>query len=191
MSAPASAPGLADSVFERLLTHRIVVLGQEVDADIANRIAGQMLLLAAEDPEADISLYINSPGGSVQDGLAILDTMRFIPCDVATYGIGLAASMGQVLLSAGTRGKRYVLPHATVLMHQPLGGVGGAETDIRIRAELLRRNKQEMARLIAEHTGQTVERITADFDRDRWFTAEEAREYGFVDHVVARAREVA
>lgn len=190
MSAPASAPGLADSVFERLLTHRIVVLGREVDADIANRIAGQMLLLAAEDSEADISLYINSPGGSVHDGLAVLDTMRFIPCDVATYAMGLAASMGQVLLSAGTPGKRYVLPHTKVLMHQPSAGVGGAETDIRIRAELLRRNKEEMARLIAEHTGQTIERITEDFDRDRWFSAEGARAYGFVDHVVTRAGEV-
>ncbi|MCF7551388.1 ClpP family protease [Pseudonocardia sp. WMMC193] len=187
MSATASVPGLGDSVFERLLTHRIVVLGQEVDADIANRIAGQMLLLAAEDPEADISLYINSPGGSVHDGLAVLDTMRFIPCDVATYGMGLAASMGQVLLSAGTPGKRYVLPHTQVLMHQPSAGVGGKETDIRIRAELLRRNKEEMAGLIAAHTGQTQEQILADFDRDRWFTAQEALEYGFVDHVVARA----
>lgn len=191
MSAPSGVAGLADSVFERLLAHRIVVLGKEVDADIANRIAGQMLLLAAEDSESDIALYINSPGGSVHDGLAILDTMRFIPCDVATYGMGLAASMGQVLLSAGTRGKRYVLPHTQVLMHQPSAGVGGKETDIRIRAELLRRNKAEMAGLIAEHTGQTREQIMADFDRDRWFTAQEALEYGFVDHVVARAGEVA
>ncbi|MCE0766736.1 ATP-dependent Clp protease proteolytic subunit [Pseudonocardia kujensis] len=191
MSAPAPAPGLADSVFERLLAHRIVVLGQEVDADIANRIAGQMLLLAAEDSEADIALYINSPGGSVHDGLAILDTMRFIPCDVATYAMGLAASMGQVLLSAGTPGKRYVLPHAKVLMHQPSAGVGGSETDIRIRAELLRRNKEEMAELIASHTGQTTAQIMADFDRDRWFDAREALEYGFVDHLVARAGDVA
>ncbi|WP_344416317.1 ATP-dependent Clp protease proteolytic subunit [Pseudonocardia ailaonensis] len=191
MSTTVAAAGLADSVFERLLTHRIVVLGQEVDADIANRIAGQMLLLAAEDPEADISLYINSPGGSVHDGLAVLDTMRFIPCDVATYAMGLAASMGQVLLSAGTPGKRYVLPHTKVLMHQPSGGVGGKETDIRIRAELLRRNKEEMAALIASHTGQTAEQIMRDFDRDRWFDAREAQEYGFVDHVVARAGEVA
>jgi ATP-dependent Clp protease, protease subunit len=190
MSAPAVA-GLGDSVFERLLSHRIVVLGQEVDADIANRIAGQMLLLAAEDSEKDISLYINSPGGSVHDGLAVLDTMRFIPCDVATYGMGLAASMGQVLLSAGTPGKRYVLPHTQILMHQPSAGVGGKETDIRIRAELLRRNKEEMAALIAGHTGQTQEQIMADFDRDRWFTAQQALEYGFVDHVVARAGDVA
>jgi ATP-dependent Clp protease, protease subunit len=190
MSATVASAGLADSVFERLLTHRIVVLGQEVDADIANRIAGQMLLLAAEDAEADISLYINSPGGSVHDGLAVLDTMRFIPCDVATYAMGLAASMGQILLSAGTPGKRYVLPHTKVLMHQPSAGVGGSETDIRIRAELLRRNKEEMAGLIASHTGQTPEQIMADFDRDRWFDAQEALEYGFVDHVVARAGDV-
>lgn len=190
-SAPTGVAGLGDAVFERLLGHRIVVLGQEVDASIANRIAGQMLLLAAEDSEADISLYINSPGGSVHDGLAVLDTMRFIPCDVATYGMGLAASMGQILLSAGTPGKRYVLPHTQVLMHQPSAGVGGKETDIRIRAELLRRNKEEMAALIASHTGQTPEQIMADFDRDRWFSAQEALEYGFVDHVVSRAGEVA
>jgi ATP-dependent Clp protease protease subunit len=185
-SAPSSMT-LSDSVFERLLQQRIVVLGQQVDDEIANRIAAQMLLLAAEDPEADINLYINSPGGSVTAGMAIFDTMEFIPCDVATTAMGLAASMGQFLLSAGTPGKRFALPHTQILMHQPSAGVGGSESDIRIQAELFRRHKQEMAELIAGHTGQTVERITQDFDRDRWFSAQEALEYGFVDHVISRA----
>jgi ATP-dependent Clp protease protease subunit len=178
---------LGDSVYERLLQQRIIVLGQQVDDEIANRIWAQMLMLSAEDPTADISLYINSPGGSVNAGMAIFDTMQSIPCDVATYAIGLAASMGQFLLSAGTPGKRYALPHVRILMHQPSAGVGGTESDIRIQAELFRQNKREMAELIAGHTGQTVERITQDFDRDRWFTAQEALEYGFVDHVITRA----
>jgi ATP-dependent Clp protease, protease subunit len=181
---------LSDSVYERLLQQRIIVLGQQVDDDIANRIAAQMLLLSAEDPTADISLYINSPGGSVTAGMAIFDTMEFIECDVATYAMGLAASMGQFLLSAGTRGKRYALPHCQILMHQPSAGVGGTESDIAIQAELFRRHKREMAELIAGHTGQTVEKITADFDRDRWFSAQEALEYGFVDHVISRAGEL-
>jgi ATP-dependent Clp protease protease subunit len=185
-SAPSSMT-LSDSVFERLLQQRIVVLGQQVDDDIANRIAAQMLLLSAEDPESDISLYINSPGGSVTAGMAIFDTMEFIPCDVATYAMGLAASMGQFLLSAGTPGKRYALPHCQILMHQPSAGVGGSESDIRIQAELFRRHKQEMAELIAGHTGQPVDKIVRDFDRDRWFSAQEAKDYGFVDHVIQRA----
>ena len=184
--APTSMT-LSDSVYERLLQQRIIVLGQQVDDDIANRIAAQMLLLAAEDPAADIALYINSPGGSVTAGMAIFDTMEFIPCDVATYAMGLAASMGQFLLSAGARGKRYALPHCQILMHQPSAGVGGTESDISIQAELFRRHKQEMAELIASHTGQPVEKIIADFDRDRWFSAAEALEYGFVDHVISRA----
>ena len=184
--SPASMT-LSDSVYERLLQQRIIVLGQQVDDDIANRIAAQMLLLAAEDPVADIALYINSPGGSVTAGMAIFDTMEFIPCDVATYAMGLAASMGQFLLSAGAPGKRYALPHCQILMHQPSAGVGGTESDISIQAELFRRHKQEMAQLIAGHTGQPVEKIIADFDRDRWFSAAEALEYGFVDHVISRA----
>jgi ATP-dependent Clp protease, protease subunit len=184
--SPASMT-LSDSVYERLLQQRIIVLGQQVDDDIANRIAAQMLLLAAEDPNADIALYINSPGGSVTAGMAIFDTMEFIPCDVATYAMGLAASMGQFLLSAGQRGKRYALPHCQILMHQPSAGVGGTESDIAIQAELFRRHKQEMAQLISGHTGQPVEKIIADFDRDRWFSAQEALEYGFVDHVISRA----
>jgi ATP-dependent Clp protease protease subunit len=182
-----SSMTLSDSVYERLLQQRIIVLGQQVDDDIANRIAAQMLLLAAEDAESDIALYINSPGGSVTAGMAIFDTMEFIPCDVATYAMGLAASMGQFLLSAGARGKRYALPHCQILMHQPSAGVGGTESDIAIQAELFRRHKQEMAQLIAGHTGQPVEKIIADFDRDRWFSAAEALEYGFVDHVISRA----
>ena len=184
--SPASMT-LSDSVYERLLQQRIIVLGQQVDDDIANRIAAQMLLLAAEDPTAEIALYINSPGGSVTAGMAIFDTMEFIPCDVATYAMGLAASMGQFLLSAGQRGKRYALPHCQILMHQPSAGVGGTESDIAIQAELFRRHKQEMAQLISGHTGQPVEKIIADFDRDRWFSAQEALEYGFVDHVISRA----
>jgi ATP-dependent Clp protease, protease subunit len=182
-----SSMTLSDSVYERLLQQRIIVLGQQVDDDIANRIAAQMLLLAAEDAESDIALYINSPGGSVTAGMAIFDTMEFIPCDVATYAMGLAASMGQFLLSAGARGKRYALPHCQILMHQPSAGVGGTESDIAIQAELFRRHKQEMAQLIAAHTGQPVEKIISDFDRDRWFSAAEALEYGFVDHVISRS----
>jgi ATP-dependent Clp protease, protease subunit len=185
--AATASMSLSDSVYERLLQQRIIVLGQQVDDDIANRIAAQMLLLSAEDPDSDIALYINSPGGSVTAGMAIFDTMEFIPCDVATYAMGLAASMGQFLLSAGTRGKRYALPHCQILMHQPSAGVGGTESDIAIQAELFRRHKQEMAQLIASHTGQTVEKIMTDFDRDRWFSAQEALEYGFVDHVISRA----
>jgi ATP-dependent Clp protease protease subunit len=191
MRAAAASMTLGDSVYERLLQQRIIVLGQQVDDEIANRIVAQLLLLAAEDPQADITLHINSPGGSVTAGMAIYDTMQFIECDVATYAMGLAASMGQFLLSAGTKGKRYALPHAQILMHQPSAGVGGTESDIAIQAEQFRRHKKVMAELIAEQTGQSVERITADSDRDRWFTAQEALEYGFVDHVVSRATQVA
>ena len=177
---------LNDSVYERLLRERIVFLGSEVDDDIANRITAQLLLLAAEDPSKDITFYINSPGGSVTAGMAIYDTMQHIEPDVATWAMGMAASMGQFLLSSGAPGKRYALPHARIMMHQPSGGVGGTASDIAIRAEILGKWKLEMAELTAEQTGQTVDRITTDADRDRWFTAEEAREYGFVDHVVTR-----
>ena len=135
-----------------------------------------MLLLSAEDPTRDIALYINSPGGSVTAGMAIYDTMKFVPCDVATYGMGLAASMGQFLLSAGTPGKRYALPHARIMMHQPSAGIGGTASDIKIQAEQMLHIKKQMAELIAEHTGQTVEQIEKDSDRDRWFTAQEAKE---------------
>jgi ATP-dependent Clp protease protease subunit len=181
---------LNDSVFERLLRERIIVLGSQVEEGIANQITAQLLLLAAEDPEKDITLYINSPGGSVTAGMAIFDTMQLIEPDVATVAMGLAASMGQFLLSAGAPGKRSVLPHARVLMHQPSAGVGGTAADIAIQADMLTRTKQEMAELIAEHTGQPVERIIADSDRDRWFTAKEALEYGFVDKVITRPTRV-
>ena len=187
-SAPAGL-NLSDSVFERLLRERIIFLGSQVDDEIANKLCAQILLLSAEDPNRDISLYINSPGGSVTAGMAIYDTMKYSPCDVATYGMGLAASMGQFLLSAGTKGKRYALPHARIMMHQPSAGVGGTAADIAIQAEQFAHTKREMAELIAQHTGQTVEQITKDSDRDRWFTAEEAKDYGFVDHVVSPAKQ--
>jgi ATP-dependent Clp protease protease subunit len=178
---------LNDSVYERLLRERIVFLGSEVDDEIANRITAQLLLLAAEDAEKDIVFYINSPGGSVSAGMAIYDTMMLIEPDVQTWAMGMAASMGQFLLSAGQPGKRYALPHARIMMHQPSGGVGGTASDIAIRAEVLNKWKREMAELTAEQTGQTVDQITQDADRDRWFTAEEARQYGFIDQVVNRA----
>ncbi|WP_269457515.1 ClpP family protease [Nakamurella panacisegetis] len=184
-------PGLSlsDSVSERLLRERIIILGSEVRDTNANEITAQLLLLAAEDPEKDITLYINSPGGSVTAGMAIYDTMMLIEPDVATTAMGLAASMGQFLLTAGAPGKRAALPHARILMHQPSAGVGGTSSDIAIQADMLNKSKLEMAELIAQHTGQTVERITLDSDRDRWFTAQEALEYGFIDKVVSRASE--
>jgi ATP-dependent Clp protease, protease subunit len=178
---------LTDSVSERLLRERILILGSEVKDTNANEITAQLLLLAAEDPEKDITLYINSPGGSVTAGMAIYDTMMLIEPDVATTAMGLAASMGQFLLTAGAPGKRSALPHARILMHQPSAGVGGTAADIAIQADMLDRSKREMAELIAQHTGQTVERIVADSDRDRWFTAAEALEYGFIDQVISRA----
>lgn len=186
MSA-SSGLNLTDSVFERLLRERIIFLGTQVDDEIANKLCAQILLLSAEDPTRDISLYINSPGGSITAGMAIYDTMMYSPCDIATYGMGLAASMGQFLLSGGTKGKRYALPHARIMMHQPSAGVGGTAADIAIQAEQFAQTKREMAELIAEHTGQTYEQIEKDSDRDRWFTAQEAKEYGFVDHVITSA----
>jgi ATP-dependent Clp protease protease subunit len=190
MRAPGAGMTLNDSVYDRLLRNRIIFLGQQVDDTIANQICAQLLLLSAEDPVRDINLYINSPGGSVTAGMAIFDTMTFVDCDVATFAMGLAASMGQFLLSAGTPGKRYALPHSRILMHQPSAGIGGTAADIAIQAEQLKFVKREMAQLVAEHTGQTVEQVQADSDRDRWFTAEQALEYGFVDHVVARVAQV-
>ncbi len=183
-------PGLGDSVYQRLLKERIIWLGGEVTDDSANAVCAQLLLLAAEDPEEDIYLYINSPGGSVTAGMAIYDTMQYVKPDVATVGMGLAASMGQFLLTAGTPGKRYITPHTRVLMHQPSGGAGGSATDIRINAELILAMKRELAEIIAEATGKTVEQIDRDFDRDKWFTAQEALEYGFVDHVVQGPRDI-
>jgi ATP-dependent Clp protease, protease subunit len=179
-----------DQLTARLLEQRIIVLGQEVDDPIANRICAALLLLSAEDPNRDISLYINSPGGSVSAGLAIYDTMRMIPNDVSTLAMGLAASMGQFLLSAGTPGKRYALPHARVLLHQGSAGIGGTAIDIEIQAENLEHTKNVMIGLIAEHTGQPAEKVERDALRDRWFTAREAKDYGFVDEIVTEARTV-
>jgi ATP-dependent Clp protease, protease subunit len=181
---------LNDSVYERLLRERIVFLGSQVDDPIANQICAQLLLLSAEDPERDIFLYINSPGGSVSAGMAIYDTMQFVTNDVATVAVGLAASMGQFLLCAGAQDKRYATPHARIMMHQPSGGIGGTASDIAIQAEQMLYTKKVMQERIAFHTGQSVEQIERDSDRDRWFTADEAKEYGFVDQVVARANQV-
>jgi ATP-dependent Clp protease protease subunit len=177
----------AADVYQRLLRERIIFLGSQVDDPSANLICAQLLLLAAEDAGRDISLYINSPGGSVTAGLAIYDTMQFVPCDVSTVCMGLAASMGQFLLCAGAPGKRFALPHARILMHQPSGQAQGQAADIAIQAEQIVYLKQMMAERIAFHTGQPVERIEADSDRDRWFTAEEAKDYGFIDGVIERA----
>ncbi len=182
------SPGsLTDSIYERLLGERIIFLGSEVDDVIANRLAAQLLLLSADDPRRDIHLYINSPGGSVSAGMAVYDTMQFIDCDVATYGMGMAASMGQFLLTCGAPGKRFALPHTRIMMHQPSAGVGGTQSDIAIQAELFSRHKREINELQAAHSGQSVEQIEQDSDRDRWFTPEQALQYGLVDHVVARA----
>jgi ATP-dependent Clp protease protease subunit len=174
-------------IFSRLLKERIIFLTGPVEDHMATLICAQLLFLEAENPKKEIALYINSPGGVVTAGMAIYDTMQFIDCDVATYGMGLAASMGQFLLTAGTAGKRYALPHARIMMHQPSAGVGGTASDIAIQADLFRRTKKELNELQAQHTGQTVEQIAIDSDRDRWFTAAEALEYGFVDHVVTKA----
>ncbi|HZM81840.1 MAG TPA: ATP-dependent Clp protease proteolytic subunit [Candidatus Limnocylindrales bacterium] len=182
--------GLDDRVYDRLLKERIVFLGSDVNTQVANRICAQLLLLAAEDPDRDISLYINSPGGSVYDGMAIYDTMQYIKNDVATIALGMAASMGQMLLCSGARGKRSALPHARIMMHQASGGIGGTAADIAIQAEQMIYTKRLMQELIALHTGQTVEQIEADGDRDRWFTAEQAREYGFIDHVITSTSQV-
>jgi ATP-dependent Clp protease, protease subunit len=183
--------GLDDSVYQRLLRERIIFLGSVVEDQNANAICAQMLLLDAEDPGRDIWLYINSPGGSVSAGLAIYDTMQFVKSDVATVAMGMAASMGQFLLSAGEKGKRYATPNARIMMHQPSGGLGGTASDIKIQAEQMLFTKKRLAQLIAQHTGQSVETIESDSDRDRWFDAEGAMEYGFVDHVVESARDVA
>ena len=186
-AANGQMAGLDDHIYNRLLKERIIFLGSEVRDDNANVICAQLLLLTAEDPEKDIWLYINSPGGSVTAGMAIFDTMQWVPNDVATVAMGLAASMGQFLLSAGAPGKRYATPHARVMMHQPSGGIGGTASDIKIQAQQMLHIKAQMSELIAQHTGQTVEQIELDSDRDRWFTAEEAMAYGFVDHVYTHA----
>ena len=181
---------LDDQLGARLLHQRIIVLGAEVDDQVANRLCGQLLLLSAEDPRSDISLYINSPGGSVSAGLAIYDTMRLIPNDVSTLAMGLAGSMGQFLLSAGTPGKRYSLPHAQILMHQGSAGFGGTAADVEIYAEHLERIGLTLLRLTAEHTGQSVETVERDSRRDRWFPADEALAYGLIDHILDRVDDV-
>jgi ATP-dependent Clp protease protease subunit len=186
----ATATSFDDHLANQLLAQRIIFLGTEVNDESAQRVCSQLLLLAAEDPHADISLYINSPGGSVSSGLAIYDTMRLIPNDVATVATGFAASMGQVLLTVGTRGKRYALPNARVMMHQPSAGIGGTTADIAIQAENLEHMKSVIERINAERTGQPRETIERDSDRDRWFTAEQAMEYGMVDAIMESLADV-
>ena len=183
MAGPGDAGGW--DLFQQLLRKRIVFLGDAIDDKVAGAVCAQLLLLA-EDSDKDIAVYINSPGGSVTAGLAIYDTMQYVPCDVSTVCIGLAASMGQFLLCAGAPGKRFALPHSRVMMHQPLGQFQGQAADIAIQAEQIIYMKRMMAERIAQHTGQTVERIEEDSDRDRWFTAEEAKDYGLVDQVISR-----
>ncbi|MFI2365884.1 ClpP family protease [Promicromonospora sp. NPDC019610] len=179
-----------DHLATRLLHQRIVLIGSEIDNAVANRVTSQLLLLSAEDPAADISLYINSPGGSISAGLAVHDTMKLLPNAVSTVAVGFAGSMAQFLLTAGTAGKRYALPHARIMMHQPAGGAGGTTSDVVIQAENIRHVKDVVTRLQAEHTGQPVETIAADSERDRWFTAEQALAYGMIDKVVDRVHDV-
>ena len=181
---------LPNSVFDRLLRDRIIWLGEEVRDENANEICAKMLLLSAEDPDRDIYLYINSPGGSITAGMAIYDTMQLVPNDIVTVGIGLAASMGQLLLTAGAPGKRYITPNARVLLHQPSGGFGGTSSDIQRQAQLILDMKQRLAKITATRTGKTVQQILDDGDRDKWFTAEEALDYGFVDHISEHATAV-
>ncbi|MCP2342647.1 ClpP family protease [Actinomadura rupiterrae] len=183
VAAPEAQLG-GEALFGRLLGQRIVFLGEEVDDQVANRVCAQLLLLAAQDGRRDITLYVNSPGGVVDAGMAIYDMMQFVPNDVSTVALGMAASMGQMLLCAGAPGKRYALRNARIMMHQPSGGIGGTASDIRIQAEQSVYLKRTLFERIAFHTGQPLERVVEDGDRDRWFTAEQAREYGFVDHVV-------
>ena len=186
MSRTLDLPLQSDPVVERLFAERIVYRAGEVDDAAAHRITAQLLLLAADDPARDITLYVNSPGGSVTAGMAIYDTMQLVAPDVATWAVGFAASTGQFLLTAGAPGKRHALPHARILMHQPSARLGGTASDVTIRAAVFSALKTEIAELTAQHTGQAVETVTADADRDRWFTADEAKAYGLVDHVAGR-----
>src|SRR5579862_7134701 len=183
-AAAAQDQSVTMDVYQRLLKERIIFIGSAIDQNTANTVCAQLILLEAEDHERDISIYINSPGGSVTDGLAIYDTMQYVRPDVSTICVGLAASMGQFLLCAGTPGKRFALPHSRILMHQPSGAMQGQAADIAIQAEQIVYLKRMMAERIALHTGQPIERIEADSDRDRWFTAEEAKDYGFIDRVI-------
>ena len=178
--------GLGDSVYQRLLKERIIWLGGEVRDENANAICAQLLLLAAEDPDRDIYLYINSPGGSVTAGMAIYDTMQYIGCDVSTICTGMAASMASVLLVAGTKGKRFALPHSRVMIHQPLGGMQGQASDLEIAAREILKVKEELYTILSEHSGQPFETIQRDSDRDYWMTATEAQAYGMVDRVLTR-----
>jgi len=177
-------------IYSRLLKDRIIFLGQQVDDQISNALVAQMLFLQSDDPKADIHLYINSPGGSITAGMAIYDTMQFVSCDVATYCIGQAASMGAVLLTAGAKGKRYALPNARIMIHQPLAGMQGTAREVEIHVGELRRIKQRMNEIMIEHTGHTLEKIEEDTDRDRFMSAEEACEYNLIDKVVTRAGEM-
>lgn len=177
-------------IYSRLLKERIIFIGSEITDDLANLVVAQLLFLQSEDATKDVSVYINSPGGSVTAGMAIYDTMQFVGCDVATVCLGLAASMGQFLLTAGAAGKRYTLPNARIMMHQPLAGLRGQAADIAIQAEQLRFTKRRMAELISQHSGQSLEQIQQDSERDRWFTAEQAKEYGLVDSVILRRGEI-
>jgi ATP-dependent Clp protease protease subunit len=186
IQAQGMGPDPASEIYKMLLKERIVLLGTEVTDAAANNLIAQMLYLEGEDPERDIWLYINSPGGSVTAGMAIYDTMQFVRPDVGTICMGLGASMGQFLLCAGAPGKRYALPHARIMMHQPLGGIQGQAADIAIQAEQMKYTKRLMAERIAEHTGQSVEQVEQDSERDRWFTADQAKEYGIIDHVIVR-----
>jgi ATP-dependent Clp protease protease subunit len=179
----AERTGMPSSTFDRLLKDRIIWLGDEVRDDNANEICAKILLLAAEDSSKDIFLYINSPGGSITAGMAIYDTMQYVPNDIVTVGIGMCASMGQFLLSSGTKGKRYATPNTRVLLHQPHGGFGGTASDIQTQAALILSMKRQLASITAEQTGKTVEEIMKDGDRDRWFSAQEALEYGFIDQI--------
>ncbi len=193
--SPVAATDLSEAfgrgeVYNRLLKDRIVFLGTDVNDDIANYITAQLLYLEGQDPTKDIWLYINSPGGSVTAGMAIYDTMQFVAPDVGTICLGLGASMGQFLLCAGAKGKRYALPHARIMMHQPLGGVRGQASDIAIQAEQMAFTKTLLQQRIADHTGQTFEQIEADSDRDRWFTGEQAVEYGLIDRVIAHRGDI-
>ena len=184
MAGGESPGGMSDQVFNRLLHNRILFLGDQVDDEIANRLCAQLILLNAEDPHKDIWLYINSPGGSVSAGLAIYDTMQYIDNDVATVAMGMAASMGQFLLTAGTPGKRFSLPNAEILLHQGSAGIGGSASDIKIQAERLLRSKRRMIELTSQHSGQAAEKIEKDSERDRWFSALEAKEYGLIDAII-------
>ncbi len=173
-------------IYSRLLKDRIIVLGSPIDSDVANSIVAQLLFLAADDPEKDIQMYINSPGGSVSAGLAIYDTMQHIKPAVSTMCVGLAASMGAVLLTAGAKGKRYALPNAEVMIHQPLGGARGQASDIQIHAEHILKTRQRLNQILSERTGQPLEKVEKDTDRDNFLTADEAKAYGLIDDVIVR-----